>query len=329
MFEFPRISLAGLRSRKATSLVVRRFEGNPIIRPEMLPDGDGDNINGPSLVRVPDWVPGKMGEYYLYFAHHLGTYIRLAFADRLDGPWRVHEPGTLHLADLDCCRDHIASPDVHVDHDNRQFRMFFHGRVNSGKAQRSFLALSKDGIHFTQEGDAIGNFYLRVTPWEGAWIGMAKGGVMYRSQNGLTGFERLPRPAFRMKDENANSAGSVRHVAMHVKNSILFVYHSRIGDAPESLLRSEINLAAPPERWRGRATRLICRPETDYEGADLPVRESRAGASRTRERALRDPAIFIEGDRTFLLYSVAGESGIAIAELTEKAGSRWWNTAET
>jgi hypothetical protein len=32
---------------------------------------------------------------------------------------------------------------------------------------------------------------------------------------------------------------------------------------------------------------------------------------------LRDPAIFEDDDgRTYLLYSVAGESGIAIAELT-------------
>jgi hypothetical protein len=32
---------------------------------------------------------------------------------------------------------------------------------------------------------------------------------------------------------------------------------------------------------------------------------------------LRDPAIFREGDRTYLLYTVAGERGIAMAELTE------------
>ena len=30
---------------------------------------------------------------------------------------------------------------------------------------------------------------------------------------------------------------------------------------------------------------------------------------------LRDPAIFRDGAKTYLLYSVAGESGIAIAEL--------------
>ncbi|MBI3972242.1 MAG: hypothetical protein HY332_13225, partial [Chloroflexi bacterium] len=61
-------------------MTVHRFPTNPIIRPHM--DGRmGDNINGPSLIRVPDWVDDPLGRYYLYFAHHRGTYIRLAYAD--------------------------------------------------------------------------------------------------------------------------------------------------------------------------------------------------------------------------------------------------------
>jgi hypothetical protein len=36
-------------------------------------------------------------------------------------------------------------------------------------------------------------------------------------------------------------------------------------------------------------------------------------------RQLRDPAIFREDGRTWLLYSVAGENGIAIAELKDDA----------
>jgi hypothetical protein len=31
---------------------------------------------------------------------------------------------------------------------------------------------------------------------------------------------------------------------------------------------------------------------------------------------LRDPALYLEDDRTFLLYVVAGESGIGLAEIT-------------
>jgi hypothetical protein len=302
-------------------LIVRRFEQNPIIRPEMLHEGDGANINGPSLVRVPDWVPDRMGRYYLYFAHHEGTYIRLAFADRLEGPWKVHAPGTLQLADLSCCRDHIASPDVHVDHDRKEFRMFFHGWQSSGGAQRSFVALSKDGLRFAPHGGAITNFYLRAVPWKGEWIGMAKGGIMYRSRDGLSGFERLLRPAFPMRDENANRRGSVRHVALQVKGSRLFVYYSKIGDAPEGIMRSEIDLSASPARWRARAPTMICRPEATYEGVDLPIRPSVSGPVNGRERALRDPAIFVENDRLYLLYSVAGEAGIAIAELVDSTAT--------
>jgi hypothetical protein len=33
-------------------------------------------------------------------------------------------------------------------------------------------------------------------------------------------------------------------------------------------------------------------------------------------RELRDPAIYQEDERTYLLYTIAGEQGIAIAELT-------------
>ena len=35
-----------------------------------------------------------------------------------------------------------------------------------------------------------------------------------------------------------------------------------------------------------------------------------------RENALRDPGVFVDNDgRVYLLYSVAGEAGIGIAEL--------------
>ena len=77
---------------------VIRLLDEPIIRPRM--DGRmGDNINGPSLIRVPDWVEEPLGRYYLYFADHKGSYIRLAYADALVGPWTVHTPGVLDVAD--------------------------------------------------------------------------------------------------------------------------------------------------------------------------------------------------------------------------------------
>ena len=49
-------------------------------RPTRLADDEGDtNINGPSLIRVPEWINDPLGTYSLYFAHHKGDPIRLAY----------------------------------------------------------------------------------------------------------------------------------------------------------------------------------------------------------------------------------------------------------
>src|SRR4051794_4172430 len=104
---------------------VQRLPANPIIHPHM-DRRMGDNINGPSLIRVPDWVRDPLGRYYLYFAHHDGRYIRLAYANSLAGPWSIHEAGALPL-DRSHFAGHLASPDVHVDDEQQRFRMYFHG----------------------------------------------------------------------------------------------------------------------------------------------------------------------------------------------------------
>ena len=56
--------------------------------------------------------------------------------------------------------------------------------------------------------------------------------------------------------------------------------------------------------------------ERDYEGANLPLRASQRGIAMQPMRELRDPAVFEDDGKTYLLYSVAGEHGIAIAQLT-------------
>ena len=75
-----------------------RLLDDPIIAPDLHPS-IGKNIQGPSLIRVPDWVESRLGTYYLYFADHKGSYIRLAYADDLRGPWKVYQPGSLQLAE--------------------------------------------------------------------------------------------------------------------------------------------------------------------------------------------------------------------------------------
>ncbi|MGQ9764847.1 MAG: hypothetical protein ACUVRI_08170 [Armatimonadota bacterium] len=149
---------------------VERFLQNPVIHPG-LDETIGDNINGPSLIKVPWWVENALGKYYLYFAHHRGDYIRLAYADCLEGPWRVYRPGTLRI-DQTPCQGHIASPDVYVDGDRREILMYYHGGFPS--EQKTFLAVSKDGLTFRSMTEPLGPFYFRVFEHESYYYAIAK-----------------------------------------------------------------------------------------------------------------------------------------------------------
>lgn len=281
---------------------LRRFDTNPIIRPHM--DGRmGDNINGPSLIRAPEWLKKPLGKYYLYFAHHQGKYIRLAYSDRLEGPWKTWEPGTLSL-EHSFCEGHVASPDVHVDDERKRILMYYHGPTTGGQMSR--LAISEDGIEFKARPEILGRFYLRMFQWGGWWYGIAKPGIVYRSKGGLTRFDE-GREIF---PEN------FRHCAVMLEGDALLVFYSNIGDCPEHILLSKIALHPDWTQWKPTQPVSVLKPETEYEGADLPLETSEVGWAPKRVRQLRDPAIFQEDGKTYLLYSVAGEHGIAIAELT-------------
>ncbi len=283
---------------------VERLPNNPIIRPHM-DSRMGANINGPSLVRTPDWLPNALGKYYLYFGHHRGEYIRLAYSDRLTGPWTTYEPGVLHLNDA-YTTGHLASPDVHVDDRNREFRMYYHGPA-PGRGQQSKVALSSDGIHFTARPEDLGNSYFRVFKWKSTTYALGMPGIFYRSQDGLTDFGQ--GPVLFSEDQ--------RHTALKLDGNTLSVFYSNAHDCPERILLSRVELTPEWMNWRASEAEVVLEPETDYEGADLPLQPSRRGWSPERVRQLRDPGIYREGADTHLLYSVAGESGIAIAKITD------------
>jgi len=286
---------------------VRRLIDRPIITPESDPS-IGTNINGPSLVRMPDWAAGALGRYHLYFAHHHDDHIRLAYADDLVGPWTVKPGGVLNLRDTDA-KGHIASPDVHVDHDRQVIRMYFHGPSPHRPSQWSYLAESADGLTFVAKPAILARFYLRVFDHEGERYGLAK-----RANDGVI---LQHRPA----GEDAFVEGPVifekgRHVAVQRKDArTMRLVYSQAFDEPEHLLVCDLPLDGDWQSWRpSKATELL-RPERDWEGAACPLEPSGWGAVHGRVNQLRDPAIYEEDGRTYLLYTVAGESGLAIAEV--------------
>ncbi len=301
---------------------IERLEANPIIVPEMLPGSDGENINGPSLIRVPTWIDNALGEYYLYFAHHAGTYIRLAYADDLAGPWTVYEPGTLKLEETICADihesayanyRHVASPDVHVDEKSQQIRMYFHCPVyitgpkaeESSYKQVTLVATSSDGLNFEAGNEPLGNSYFRVFQWDGMDYALGMPGVFYRSVDGLTNFEK--GPTLFTEDQ--------RHTAVKIDSGKLLVFYTVVGENPERILLSEIELSDNWMKWTATDPREVLKPETEWEGVNLAHEPSVRGFSMKPVRQLRDPALFDEDGRSYLLYSVAGESAVAIARV--------------
>jgi len=289
-----------------------RLPHNPIITPA-LSSTLGENINGPSLIRVPAWVQKPLGKYYLYFAHHQGKFIRLAYADRLDGPWKIYEPGTLQLDHVSLCHDHIASPDVHVNAEKRQIVMYFHcpaeGTGKDIDQQKTVLATSPDGLNFSSQLTALGPAYFRVFRWKQFYYAVARAGVFLRSRDGVTPFEQGPT----LFNEDPHLI--LRHAAVDLQGDRLSVYFSRIGDSPERILVSHIDLTPDWSKWKASPPVTVIAPETDYEGGLLPSKPSKIDLAPGKVKQLRDPAIFREGGQTYLLYSIAGESGIAIAKL--------------
>jgi hypothetical protein len=297
--------------RRATDVSLARFETNPLVTPAS-DERVGSNLNGPSVIRVPGWVEDPLGAYYLYFAHHHGEFVRLAYADDPRGPWTVYSPGALDLAETRF-EGHVASPDVHVDDAEERIRMYFHGCCGpfdheSGPFEQvTDVAASADGVDFEVRGRSLGNSYFRVWAHDGTHYAIANDGHLYRGGDPLRPFERLQE----LFPRN-------RHVAVRrLDASTLQVFLTRRGDRPERLMVAAVDLSGPAESWRAdpHPPTTVLWPDRDYEGGSLPAVTSGRGAVDGPVCALRDPAVLETDGETFVFYAVAGERGIAAARV--------------
>jgi hypothetical protein len=302
----------------------------------------GDNINGPTIVRVPAWVERPLGRYYMYFAHHMGRFIRLAYADSISGPWTIYEPGVLPVdttamyrpqpdppENLENFYTHVASPEIHLDPVRRKMVMWFHGwwtegqqwpigeraardwaRMN-GYGQYTQAAESSDGIAFSVLPAITKTSYLRGFTHDGILYGLSRLGLLLRTTDPLVSFEAAAS-VFR----GGPYDNRVRHVAVIQHAGLLYIFFTGIGDAPERIMMSTMSLAGDWKTWKAGDPVEVLRPEAAYECPGLPNAPSEAGDIKGPAQQLRDPGIFEEDGRTYLFYSFCGEQGIAAAELT-------------
>ncbi len=354
-------ALSGAHAQNFPYQAIRLNNGEPIIEPSMFSNAsEGENINGPSLIRVPDWIPANerahaTAQYYLYFAHHAGDYIRMAWAASIEGPYRLYDDsgnigdrGVLDNGEEDITlgngivieENHLASPDVHVDNENERIIMYFHSGSSffvdgeEKNKQVSWVSTSPYGLEFFNgiESVQFGSSYFRVFESSGDLYALDNGARIsqapdlddpWRAPNGHdftdSLWERTPSGHVFQDDIPVPSSElRVRHTGVHVDGNQLLVAYSRRGEFQERIQLSTIDLRDDWTDWDPTYPPIeILAPNPGWEGGQRTMDNSES-SDATDVNQLRDPDIFQDTDgQLYLLYSGNGEEGIGIARFYE------------
>jgi len=269
-----------------------------IIIPDKL-SKESDNINGPTVIKVPKWIKNPLAKYYMYFAHHKGTHIKLAFANNIFGPWNVFQKGVLSLNEIQG-RDHLASPDIYFS--NERIFMIYHS-VYKKSVQLSSIAVSNDGLNFTPKTERFASFYFRRFVFKSEIYGFAK------SENSYGCIYKLVNNKFQIV--NNKFIYNLRHGSIIIENNKVYCYFTRIGDSPEKVLVCNINM----DTFNPSIFSTVIEPKYNWEGVNNKLEPSKFGMARSKFHQLRDPFVFKENNLKYLFYSVQGEAGIAVAEI--------------
>ena len=314
----------------AKSVIARRVSQNPLITVRSSASLGG-NVNGATVIRVPDWVERPLGRYYMYFANHMGDFIRLAYADDRPGHGKYTNP--------ECCTcvtrrfigrspipwrrsrifyTHVASPEIYVDQERRQIVLWVHGWYTNGErwpadpkaaaawaAAKSYgqftqAASSSDGLRFKVTPAITRTSYLRVFQRAGYFYGVSRLGRLSRSRDPFGTFELGPG-LFR----DGPYAGKVRHVALVASGDRLGVFFTAIGDAPERVMYATVDLSGDWNGWRASPPTDVLAPEAPFECADLPNVPSLGGDVEVPVRQIRDPFVLNDDGRQSFYYRTA------------------------
>ena len=157
-----------------------------------------------------------------------------------------------------------------------------------GYGQFTQSSESSDGLHFALQPAITKVSYLRVFPLDGYLYGMARLGQLLRSKDPLAAFETGPNPF----------AGGPMRIACGTPRRCFaawgccMLFFTGIGDAPERVLLSTIDLTGDWNSWKALPPVELLRPQAAYECPDLPNVPSAAGEIEGKAQQLRDPGVF-------------------------------------
>ena len=140
-----------------------------------------------------------------------------------------------------------------------------------GYAQFTQAAESKDGITFSARPAITRQSYLRVFRHQGQFYGMARLGLLLRAKDALDAFE-LGESPFRATPYE----GRVRHVALLPQGNRLDIFFSAIGDAPESIYHTTVDIGGDWREWRVGLITEVLTPQAPYECTTFRMRNQRS-----------------------------------------------------
>ena len=357
-----------------TSRDVIRLNGSqPIISQQMFIDlgvaDEGDNINGPSLIRVPDWIARHNradpdANYYLYFGNHTGDYIRMAWASDVLGPWTLHNSGSnvaigdrgvLDNGGVDLNigmgiiieENHLASPDVHVDHVNERIIMYFHAgsstffNGNEMNGQFTWVSTSPYGLEFIDNIEPVrmSTSYFRQFAHGGELYAFNNSAYPRRALDPLNPWQPTPNyysgstipslwqrhPAPLTQDAIFEATGllredlRVRHTAVRVVDDQLQVFYTQRGDSPERVMMSTVDLRVSDwADWEfSYPGEELLQAVSGWEGGQFEPEPSEAASAPEDTNQLRDPFVFEDDDGAlYLIYTGRGEDALGIAAMS-------------
>jgi len=107
----------------------------------------------PSVIRAQPHLAKPLGRYYLYYApHNAPGGICLAYADRLEGPWKEYEANPIIRRDWSphYSVSHVSGPEAVWIEEERKLFLYYHGENDVTR-----IASSTNGIDFEYEGVAV------------------------------------------------------------------------------------------------------------------------------------------------------------------------------
>ncbi|MEL6255301.1 MAG: hypothetical protein AAFR87_25050 [Bacteroidota bacterium] len=245
------------------------------------------NINGPSLIRVPDWLPHPLGKYYLYFAHHKGPYIRLAYADSLSGPWKVYDSEIMPLfksglATKTSSESSGISDLIKYTHLTEGLALYQIGadarKAWKERQEENIRSSAPTTPHIASPEVIVDHEHKKIRLYyhgviEGSLqmtkVAESEDGLDFEAKPGILGLPymrifsyrgayygmAMPGILYRSKDGLKDFevrhrwlfSTEVRHIGLHLEGEDLYIFFSKVGDSPERILYTRMNLHS--EDW--------------------------------------------------------------------------------